>query len=363
MAATPLTSRERVNRAFERGELDRVPRHDSFWGETIARWQKEGLDGDAQTVLREYLRSDIGGVGWTWPQPYPGRREVIAEDEQTQTVIDGFGKTIRLWKGRSGTPEHHGFGCQTPDDWYNVYKPALLSRPVQIDVDASVRAAEQCRKNGLWISISGVEAFEQTRALLGDEIALMAMAGEPEWIRDISVTITDALIRQFEAVVERGVKLDGVWVFGDMAYNHATMCSPAMYRELIWPDHKRLADWAHAHGARFIYHTDGNVTGVLDLYLQAGFDGFHPIESKAGMDIREMGPRIGDRLLFFGNVDVMVMGSNDRGRIEAEVRSKLAAGMATRGYIYHSDHSVPPMVSWETYRYIIELLDRHGEYA
>ena len=59
----------------------------------------------------------------------------------------------------------------------------------------------------------------------------------------------------------------------------------------------------------------------------------------------------------------MVMMTNDRAKIEEEVRSKLAAGMATKSYIYHSDHSVPPQVSWETYQFIIGLLDKYGRYA
>jgi hypothetical protein len=39
------------------------------------------------------------------------------------------------------------------------------------------------------------------------------------------------------------------------------------------------------------------------------------------------------------------------------------AGMANEGNIYHSDHSVPPGVSWETHRFMIQLLDCHGAYA
>lgn len=35
---------------------------------------------------------------------------------------------------------------------------------------------------------------------------------------------------------------------------------------------------------------------------------------------------------------------------------------ANRGYAYHSDHSVPPLVSWEAYRLILTLLDRYGRY-
>jgi hypothetical protein len=45
------------------------------------------------------------------------------------------------------------------------------------------------------------------------------------------------------------------------------------------------------------------------------------------------------------------------------VRTKLAAGMSTLGYVYHSDHSVPPAVSWDTYKFIVELIDNHGNYS
>jgi uroporphyrinogen decarboxylase len=86
------------------------------------------------------------------------------------------------------------------------------------------------------------------------------------------------------------------------------------------------------------------------------------MESKASMDVRRLAPKYGDRLSFFGNIDVMKMMTNDRATIEEEVRTKLAAGMLKKGYIYHSDHSVPPQVSWDTYQFIISLLDKYGNY-
>ena len=43
--ATALTSRERLARTLERKEVDRVPRHESFWPDTVARWEGEGLRG------------------------------------------------------------------------------------------------------------------------------------------------------------------------------------------------------------------------------------------------------------------------------------------------------------------------------
>ena len=356
-----MTSRERVQRMFARQDQDRIPRHDNYWGDTIRRWQREGLAGDAATVL-EKLQTDFHGVCWAWPQCFPGQEQVVAETAETRDVRDGHGKTVRHWKHKSGTPEHLAFGCDTREKWEQEYKPALLKNWLQVNVDNAREALAAGREKQRWCHFCGVEPFEETRSLMGDEITMIALIEDPDWVVDVARTFTDVVIRNYETLIAAGIQPDGLWCYGDMAYKTGTMCSPAMYQEYIWPDHKRLADWAHAHDLKFIYHTDGNVNGVLDLYLEAGFDCLQPIEAKANMDIRNLAPRYGDRLAMFGNIDVMILGSNDRDRIEEEIRSKFAVAMATKGYAYHSDHSVPPTVSWETYQFLIECVEKYGRY-
>ena len=98
-----LSSRERMHRCLERRPHDRIPRYDGYWPETIARWQSEGLVGDAGTV-RRLLGADVTGCCWSWPVPFPGRHEVVREDEETRWVRGSMGKVERLWKKRSGTP-------------------------------------------------------------------------------------------------------------------------------------------------------------------------------------------------------------------------------------------------------------------
>jgi uroporphyrinogen decarboxylase len=357
---TRLSSRERVNRMLSRGDQDRIPRHDTFWPETITRWQSEGLDGDASTVL-QMLDSDFHGICWCAPTIYTDL-EQVAQDERTCIVRDRFGKTVRHWKGRSGTPEHLAFECDNRDVWEKKFKPALLSRPIQLDVTEVTKAYRAGRERDRWIYLAGVEPFELTRYVMGDEVALMAMCEEPEWVRDFARVYTDVVLANYDAILASGIQPDGLWTYGDMAYNHATVCSPAHYRELIWPEHKRLAEWAHAHGMKFIFHTDGDVNGVIKLYIEAGFDCLQPLEAKANMDVRTLAPAWGEKLAFFGNIDAMKLASNDSQIIEQEIETKIAAGKSCRGYAYHSDHSVPPSVSWKTYQEMMRLVDKHGWY-
>ena len=357
-----LTSRERVNRAMTRQDHDRIPRHETFWKDTIQRWQAEGLEGGPREV-HDMLGSDFCGIG-RWIGIFPGHHEVITEDEDTVTFVNEWLETVKQWKHRQGTPEHLAWGCTSREVWESTFKPALENHPDADIVPEDYRAEmRRGREQERWCFIPTLESFEVLRHLLGDVECMIQMAEDPEWIAEISRTWTDYMLRrmrrQYEAL---GEDIDGVWCYGDMAFNHSTMCSPTMYRELIWPDHKRMADWAHDHGAKFIFHTDGNVNGVMDLYLDAGFDALQPLEVKAHMDVRELAPCVGDRLTLFGNIDVMVMSTNDLEQIEGEIVAKFTPGKAAKSYIYHSDHSVPPAVSWETYRGVIDLVEKHGWY-
>ena len=71
--------------------------------------------------------------------------------------------------------------------------------------------------------------------------------------------------------------------------------------------------------------------------------------------VAELKKRFGDELAFFGNFDVIAM-AESRAAVEKEVKRKLAPFAQGGGYIYHSDHSVPSEVSFERYKYVMELV-------
>ena len=51
----------------------------------------------------------------------------------------------------------------------DVYQPALLKTGLQIDPDAVKRSYQLGRERGRWCHLTGVESFEETRALMGDD--------------------------------------------------------------------------------------------------------------------------------------------------------------------------------------------------
>lgn len=360
---TELTSRERVNRACNHQPHDRVPRYETFWDDTIRRWAGEGMTGGREQALAE-LGADLAGVSsFFWPSPYPGRYELLEDRGNTQVVVDEWGGRLRVFKDHQTTPEHLGWECDSPDTWHTAIRPRILaanSTPETAPCLAATAAAEREQK---WRYQIAVEPFECLRKLIGDEETMIGLIEEPEWIQDMAEVTTSRMLAGLDQLRDAGVRAEGLWIYGDMAYNHATLCSPETYRELIWPQHRRMCEWAHARGMKVIYHTDGNVNGVLDLYVEAGIDVLQPLECKAGMDLRTLSVSHGSKLGFFGNIDVMVLIRGNPEEIEEEIRAKISAGMSTGAYLYHSDHSIPPQVSWPLYQMIIGWVKQYGDYA
>lgn len=354
-----MTSQERVERMFDRREQDSIPRFESFWGDTIENWQKHPGYTDPLALLG----SDFDCVAWLEPAPFPGQDTLIAEDDETKTVRNHWGEVARYWKHRMGTPEHHGFPCPDPETWFDGgFRERFIQAPLNQTVESAVRAFTRARRNGKWSYIAGLETYEITRHIMGDEVTMMAMIEEPEWVADVSRVTTDATLRLISILIDAGCQVDGIWIYGDMAYRSGLLSGPPLYRELIWPDHKRMADFAHERGMRFIYHTDGDVNLVLDDYVKAGFDCLQPLEAKAGMNVVDMAPVYGSKMALFGNCDVMVYATNDKDLIEAEIEKKVKAGKETVGYAYHSDHSVPPSTNWESWEFICDTVERLGNY-
>jgi uroporphyrinogen-III decarboxylase len=62
----------------------------------------------------------------------------------------------------------------------------------------------------------------------------------------------------------------------------------------------------------------------------------------------------GDQIALIGGMDERVLETNDLAAVEAELLSKLPAAMVGSGYVLQVDHSVSPLVNYETYKYFVE---------
>jgi len=351
-----MTSYERVARTLDRKPVDVLPACISPWGATVERWKREGHIREDEDVF-EHFGQDLRTGGWLNSVADLDFKPVtIEETEETILTLDGNGAKLRRHKLHDSTPEHVDFTVKDRRGWEERIKPHLVDLdrrriPFEGYREAKRFAAEKQR----FFCWAGVAPFEQIHPVCGHEYMLMGMADDPEWVKDMVMTYARMTIVHLETLFAEEGKPDGMFFFEDMGFKHRPFMSPAMYREIIQPGHKLLFDYAHSLGCKVIVHSCGYVEPLVPGLIEAGMDCLQAMEVKAGMDLPTLFERFGDRIAFYGGLDVRTLIANDRAAIDAELEKKVTPVMkGGGGFIVHSDHSEPPEVDHETMHYFIE---------
>ena len=360
-----MTGKERVIAAIERTGPDRAPMFDAFWEDTLTRWYDEGLPVNA--APHEFFGFDITDMGIdSSPRFTP---ELINEDGEYYTFRDRFGYVAKKYRGKSRTLDFLSHPVSSRDDWHRVRDMFVLARDnrARIDIekfpfrltpeptwDEARNRYHILRDTGRFILASAYGPHEAVWRMHGYTETLMDLALDPSLITEMAETYVDFLIKVLGQCLAEGIQFDGFFAIDDVAATRGMLFSPDMWRTIYKPLYRKLGAFLREKSLYFFLHCCGNAEAIFPDLIECGLDVIQPLEAKSGLDVNELKLRYGDRLTFFGNIDVRTIAAS-KDAISTEIHSKLTA-FPRGGYIYHSDHSIPPEVSLDNYRYALEAV-------
>jgi uroporphyrinogen decarboxylase len=352
----PLSNRERVYNILHRLPVDRLPTQVSPWGGTVKRWTAEGHLREGEDVGLHFGNALRGFGALNLVADLDFKEQVLEETDTTRLVLDGNGAKLRRHKLHEGTPEHVDFTVQDREGWERHVKPHLKERQRRrIHFDGYRAQRALAREKGQFFTLSGTGPFERMHPVCGHEYMLMGMVEDPGWVKDMVMSYVDLTIDLFDILIAEAGAPDGIFYYEDMGFKAKPFMSPAMYREIVQPGHRKLFDHAHARGCKVIVHSCGYVEDLVPGLIEAGMDCLQAMEVKAGMDLPRLFERFGDRIAFYGNIDVRTLASNDRKALDEELVKKITPVIkGGGGYILHTDHSEPPEVDYDTEKYFIQ---------
>ncbi|HYA21879.1 MAG TPA: uroporphyrinogen decarboxylase family protein [Thermoproteota archaeon] len=356
-----MDSRERIKMIFNHEEPDRIGFYDSPWGDTVERWEGEGLPKGV--FIPDRFGMDIYTMGTDLSPKY----EPIVYEEQDRWRIfrDSWGVKMKGWRGKSGVPDPIEPVARSLDDFKERVEPLLdpelpirlsSSRyPFKADIEGVVDRFQE----RFFVALGIIGPFELGRHMFGGlDKWLPFMIRHP---KDTSY-IFMSMARLARDIAKAGLRagVDAVWVFDDVAYANGPFFSPKTYRDLLMPAHKIICEVFRDRNLPAILHTDGDVRMLIPSFVEAGFSVLQPLEAKANMDVRLLKREYGNKLSYIGNIDAKVLSTNDISSIEKEVKSKIEIAGQGGGYVVGSDHSVPPDVQLKTYETFVEFARRYG---
>ena len=372
--ANCLRKLERMNKTLRHQEADRVPVSDFFWGNFLERWRRDlGLPCDTD-IYRYYDLDWIVTIPNMDPRITPF--QVLSQDDAQVIVRTGFGAVIRK-RYDYPMPAFLGFEADS------IEKAAAFQFDDAWDERRFFRAGDNQiagvgdgfrRDLPPWIETvnslypdfpvfgSICEGQEMLWRIIGSENVMLWIGLYPEevgrFVERINRFALELTVAQIEAAAGM---LDGMVIWGDVAYKKGLFFSPLYWRRYFKPGVKAIVDACHERGLPVIYHGCGNVRSIFEDFIEVGVDACNPLEAKAGLDVVELRRQFGHRIAFCGNMDVIAWADANREELKRIVLTKLNAAKGG-GYIFQSDHSVPGNISGENYDYVVNLVREFGRY-
>lgn len=327
-----MVSRERIQSVLNFQKPDRLPVVEwaPYWDKTISRWRTEGLPDSAQThaEIRDFF---------------------------------GLDKMLDIWV-RSKSPDMpypngHGKVVVANEADYDRLMPYFYPDPALDPKELERLSKAQEDGAAVWIWFEAF--FWHPRDLFGIEEHLYSFFDQPALMKRMNDDLLEYLYRTVDQICDY-VQPQFLALADDMSYNHGPMISKAMYDEHLAPFYVQASEYIKNKGIKVYVDSDGLVDDPVDWYMEAGCEGFLPLEKQAGVDIAKY-RRKHPRYLFMGGFDKLCMNKGeDAMRVEFE---RLLPVMSQGGYILGVDHQTPPEVSLEDYKLYLSLLREYAQRA
>jgi len=211
------------------------------------------------------------------------------------------------------------------------------------------------RERDFVLGVTIPSIFWRVRDWVGFEGLCRLFYDDPFLVHEMMEHVADFTIAALEEILS-AVAPDYAFFNEDMAYKTASMISPAMVREFMWPRYRKLVRFFREKGVSvLIMDSDGYIGELIPLWLEAGIHAVTPIEIAANNDPVEYRRRYGRRLGMLGGLDKREL-RFDKERVRREVMSKVPWLVEQGGYIPAVDHGVPPDIPLRNFLYMCALI-------
>lgn len=333
-----MNSRDRVIDALSHKETDRVPKYEWYWQATLERWKKEGLGDKAPCDA-----FDLDIAQFNIDTSFLLEEEVIRESDEYIVYRDEWGCVVKNHRDFSTTPMYLEFPVKNREMWEKEYKPLMKMDSRRIKTEENRTIVEEQRSKGRFVAVGSQLNFAATWRKVGMNELLVMMVTDPEFVEEMFRAHTELILQALQGLVDAGIEIDGTFFAEDMSYKNAMLFSPEFYRRFLKPFHKEFFDFCHKRGWKSVLHSCGCVKEIIPDLVEIGLDCLQPLEAKAGMNVVELKREYGRDIAFMGGIDAREFTDSDAAKFERHVAEILERVKPDGGYVFMSDHSIPPM--------------------
>ena len=383
-----MTHRERVARALNHREPDRVP---IDYGGILA----SGIHELAQRKLREYLgfplvEEELVDMMQQLARPDPKIREYFdadvypiyaqpPKDWKLEVREEGdFTYFYDEWKVKYRKPKKRGWYydlCEHPlaridsVEGLNSYRWPNSRDPGRFEgLKEKVKRIYENTDYALLLSAPYVGVFEGGYFLRGIENWFVDMATNHKFVEALIERILDFYLQYWDEVLSRiGSYVQVVQIGDDLGGERGPLFSPKLYQKLFKPAHKKICDLIKSKtDAKILLHCCGDIYLFLPDIIDVGVDIINPVQVSCPSmaDTRKLKREFGSDLVFWGGgcdtQKVLPHGTSEE--VEKEVKRRISDLAPGGGFIFTQVHNILPEVPPENIVTMFETAKEYGSY-
>lgn len=350
-----MKSRERVQRAFDHQEADRVP---VDFGGTVVTC----MDLYAHKNLKKYFFINDDNdpiIDYTMGTVEPCDELKVMFESDFRRIALNYG-VPDIVDGMYTNGFGMGLKKAHPHEYFDtVYHP--LKDATVDDLDAMLLPdaddpglyyglkdrARELYENSPYAVVAdfGVPGFYETsQKLRGYENLACDLLMDREFVAALYDRLFELQKKFFKNYLgEVGKYVQVIGYADDLGMQDRPQISPEVYREVIKPYHKKIFGFIHEQAdVKILLHCCGSIFPLIGDLIEAGVDILNPVQTRAkDMDPAKLKEAFGDRLVFWGGIDEQyVLPRGSREEIEAEVERLVRIMGKGGGYILGPGHNI-----------------------
>ncbi len=365
MGKSELSSRRRIKDVINFRPPDRLPCNESLWPDTLELWHSQGLPQNIDPA--EYFGWDIYSMSLDCSPRF--EQKILSKNGPWYTYQDRWGYNATKKIGKASSVHFFNHKTDTRAKWESHKHRWNLSNdsdePARIDSASyfehfdpyptwpeALEKYKRIYSSGRYMLFSTYGPWEANWRHCGYEELLMQTALEPVWVTEMAEYHTELVINVLRYCINLGMKPNGFFMVEDLAETKGMLFSPESWRSIFKPSVKKIGKFLAENKIDFWMHCCGNAEAVFPDLIEAGVKVMNPLQATAGLDVHDLRRKYGTKLAFYGNISAVKM-SGPENELEDEIRSKVTIAK-NGGYIFHSDHSLPPAVDFQRYEWALK---------
>jgi uroporphyrinogen decarboxylase len=283
--------------------------------------------------------------------------------ENKERMTDIFGRIYKIVNDHGHIFPYYIDGLiKNQNDWENFPKPDLkeIYRRAKKLYKTIIRRSRNFKNDILIMAQDDyASVFPPVWQGMGMTAFSMALRKNPKLIEERFEQTTEFVLGLFKTYADLGAKV--FFEGGDIAFKSGPLINPKYIYKYVVPCMKRVTEAVHDWGGKIIFHSDGDITSLLDFVVECGFDALHCLEPPY-VDLDLVKKKVGDKLCLLGNIDtshILVDGTKEE--VEDAVKYAIKKLGPGGGYILSPSNSHPAM-SYQRIKWMIEATKKFGEY-